>query len=362
MNEELDVLGMIELMALPGFCVQQGQITHCNSAAQALLFAPGMKVSEILKDGAQEYSSFSEGCLFLTLVCAGIRYSASVRRYRDTDVFLLEDDADSSELKSMALAARELREPLSSIMTIADRLFPVAARDGSQETRDQVARINRGLYQMLRVISNMSDAARYSCAASARRETLEINGFYKEIFDSVQPMVAHTGVCLTFEPLEQKLYCLADREKLERAVMNILSNAIKFTPAGGTIQAKLIRSGGRLAFTVRDSGCGIPEHIRGNLHNRHLRQPGLEDGRFGIGLGMVLIRSAAAVHGGTVLIDHPDGTGTRITMTMAIDQDTSGNLRSNVLCIDYAGERDHGLIELSQCLPSQLYASHDTIE
>ena len=56
-----------------------------------------------------------------------------------------------------------------------------------------------------------------------------------------------------------------------------------------------------------------------------------------------------------MLIDHPDDCGTRITMTMAIRQDTSGNLRSNILRVDYAGERDHSLIELSQSLPSQLY-------
>jgi hypothetical protein len=69
---------------------------------------------------------------------------------------------------------------------------------------------------------------------------------------------------------------------------------------------------------------------------------------------MVLIRSAAAAHGGTVLMEHPEGMGARITMSLAIRQ-TSGQLRSNVLMVDYAGERDHGLIELAESLPARLY-------
>ena len=71
---------------------------------------------------------------------------------------------------------------------------------------------------------------------------------------------------------------------------------------------------------------------------------------------MVLIRSTAAVHGGTVLVDHPDGVGTRITISFAIRQGKA-TLRSPRMRIDYAGERDHALVELSDVLPAHLYRS-----
>ena len=103
-----------------------------------------------------------------------------------------------------------------------------------------------------------------------------------------------------------------------------------------------------------DSGSGIAENLRGSLFTRYAREPGLEDGRYGVGLGMVLIRSTAAAHGGTVLIDHPDDCGTRITVSLAIRQGDPV-VRSPRFAIDYAGERDHGLIELSDVLPAQLY-------
>lgn len=357
MEHELDAMGMLDLMVCPGFCVKENKIVKLNQAAESLLFPLGGDVSELLRTGREEYAEFTGGCLYLTVSVSGAEWGFSVSRMGDFDVFILEQDADHAELQAMALAARELREPLTSVMTTADRLFPMAALDNDPATRDQVARLNRGLFQMLRVISNMSDANRCDTGASARMETLDICAFFQEVFARAEELVSHTGISLTFENISQRIYCLVDSERMERAVLNILSNAIKFTPKGGTIEAKLTRRGAKLYLTVQDNGDGIPENLRGRVHSRYLRQPALEDGRYGIGLGMVLIRSAAAIHGGTVLIDHPGGRGTRITLTMAIRQDSSGTVRAGALRVDYAGERDHALIELSDTLPVSLYDS-----
>ena len=355
MDQEMNALGMLDLMIRPGFCVKDGKIVKCNPSARSMLLDEGMDVFPLLATGETEYGEFSGGTLYLTLALTGARWGASVTRMGEFDVFLLEEEADRSELQAMALAARELRGPLAGIMTTADRMFPMEALEDDPKLREQAARLNRGLYQMLRIIGNMSDAESYSAPRMTQLETLDIRDFFGGIFEKNQALMAHTGLTLRFENLSQNLYTLADSEKLERAVMNILSNAMKFTAPGGTIEAKLTRREKRLYLTVQDSGEGIPESIRGSIHRRYLRQPGIEDSRFGIGLGMVLIRSAAAIHGGTVLIDHPEGAGTRITMTMAIRQDASGNVRSPLLRMDYAGERDHSLLELSELLPASLY-------
>ena len=355
MDQEMNALGMLDLMVRPGFCVKDGVIVKCNASARSTLLEAGMDLLPLLATGRTEYAEYTGGTLYLTLEISGARWGASVTRMGDVDVFLLEEEADRSELQAMALAARELRGPLASIMTTADRLFPMEALEDDPQLREQAARLNRGLYQMLRIIGNMSDAEGYTSPRHTQMETLEIREFFGEIFEKNLALTVHTGLTLRFENLSQPLYTLADREKLERAVMNMISNAMKFTAPGGTIDAKLSRRDKKLYLTLRDSGEGIPEAIRGSVHRRYLRQPGIEDSRFGIGLGMVLIRSAAAIHGGTVLIDHPEGSGTRITMTMDIRQDPSGNVRSPLLRIDYAGERDHSLVELSEILPASFY-------
>lgn len=352
MDERNDIMGMLDLMVLPGFCVENQKITKVNPAAQGLLLTPGMEILPLLRTGQQEYAAFRGGCLYLILSIGGLSCGASVTRVGDLDIFVLEQDEDQQEFRSMALAARELREPLTNVMITASRLFPLSAQEDNPQLQEQAARLNRGLYQMLRILGNMSDAGENR---SSRQETCDLRTVMAEIFDKASALVQHTGITLTYSGPQEDILGLADREQLERAVLNILSNAVKFTPNGGTIQAELTRKGNLLSLRVQDSGSGIPEGLLSGLFRRYLRQPGIEDSRFGIGLGMVLIRNAAAAHGGTVLIDQPQGCGTRVTLTMALRQNTANELRSPVLRVDYAGERDHCLLELSESLPAFLY-------
>ncbi len=355
MEQRVDAMEMLGLMVRPGFYVQENRIIGANEGAQGLGIKVGADVRPLLLTGRSEYETFRTGRLYLTLNAGGQSLGMSVTRIGDLDMFILEQDDDQAELQAMALAARELREPLSSVMSTADRLFPVEARQDDPTTREQVARINRGLLQMLRIIGNMSDAVRYSSASAARQETVDIRHFLEDIFRHASELITHGGQTLTFRNLPEPLLCLIDQEKLERAVLNILSNAIKFTPSGGHIDASLTRQGNMLHLQIQDSGSGIAETLRGTVYSRYLRSPNLEDGRHGIGLGMVLIRSAAACHGGTLLIDQPEGAGTRITMTLAIRQNTDPMVRSPILRVDYAGERDHALLELADTLPPSLY-------
>jgi len=349
-----DAMEMVDHVVQPAFCVREGTIVKVNPAAAARMIEPGRKISEILKTGSEEYAAFTDGCLYLTLsLCAG-NCGAAVIRKKDFDLFLLEQEAEQDGLQAMALAARELREPLSSIMISAERIFPSIDPEDSK-MRDHAARINRGLFQMLRMISNMADANRYATHAESRQEMVDLSAFLGEIVSKASALAEHTGIRLNARLHPEPVWSLADSEKLERAAYNIISNALKFAPENSTVDISLVRRGNKLCFSVSDKGPGIPEQVRSTLFSRYVREPALEDGRYGIGLGLVLIRSAAALHGGTVLVDHPEGTGTRVTITLAICPGTADTLASPKMRVDYAGEWDHGLLELSNSLPAALY-------
>ena len=353
MEQRKHEMGLLDLMGRPAFCAAGGRIIRVNDAAAAFGLAAEMELSSLLMTGGEEYDVFESGCLYLTLSLNGQRLGASVTRLEEYDVFCLEELSDSRELRAMALAARELRTPLTTVMITAQRLFPVSGLEDAPDTREQVAQINRGLLQILRVIGNMSDAGHYA-ASPARMETVNMPGLLDEIFTKAAALVEHTQIRLSYEGDPQAVYCLADRECLERAVLNMISNAIKFSGPGDTIQAKLSRRGQKFYLSLEDSGSGIPAGIRGDVFTRYQRQCGLEDSRFGIGLGLVLIRAAAAAHGGAVLMDQPDGSGTRITMSLSIRQGC-GEVHSGFVPMDYSGEMDHALMELSDCLPAFLY-------
>lgn len=347
------VFGMLDLMQHPAFCVQNQTIIKVNPAAAPFLIETGCNVKTILHTGKEEYAEFEGGCLYLTLSIAGHTFGASVVRMDGLDVFTVEEEQVDPRLQALALAARELREPLSNVMAMTDQLFPALEADDSK-VQDQISHINRGLFQMLRILGNMSDVGRYQADTGMRQEVRDISAVLEEVFHRASALAAHAGITVHYTGYPESVYTLADAQKLERMVLNILSNALKFTPEGGTITAKLTRRGTRMYLSVCDSGSGIAENLRGNLFTRYSREAAVEDSRYGLGLGMVLIRNTAAVHGGTVLIDHPDGAGTRVTVSFAIRQGNAA-VRSPRIWIDYAGERDHGLIELSDVLPAHLY-------
>ena len=361
MDQITDAMGMIEHLNCPAFCVREGIITNANEAAMGRMIEPGKPITDYLKAGMEEYRNFNDGCLYLSLEICGQNLGFSVIRKQGFDLFQLEQDTVNQELQVLALAARELREPLARIMISANQLFPETNSETDPAAAAQAARLNRGLYQMLRLISNMSDANRYASETDIPMEVKNISALLDEVFAKAAVLVDQAGIRLEYAGISEPIYTLVHADMLERAVLNIISNALKFTPKGGRIQASLQKQGSKLYLSILDNGTGIQQSLRGNIFSRYNRDAGVEDGLFGIGLGFVLIRSTAIRHGGTVLVDQPEGSGTRITITLAIRPGTGKEVRSPMRGPDYASERDHGLLELSDVLGPELYDPRNTI-
>ena len=354
MDHITDAMEMVDHLNHPAFCVREGIIVKVNPAGEARMIECGSAVSGLLHTGQEEYSELRSGCLYLTLSMGGTLRGASVTRKNGFDLFILERESERTDLQALALASRELRDPLSGMLISKECIFSAANPEDSR-IREHIASYNRELNRLMRLISNMSDADLFLHDSGARQEIRDICGIIRETMAAVSDRASHTGIRLLCELYPEPVYCLVDADKLERAILNILNNAMKFTPEGGTVQVTLTRREKKLYFSVLDSGCGIPENLRSVIFSRYTREPGLEEARYGMGLGMVLVRSAAALHGGTVLVDHPQGAGTRVTMTLPIREGDGKTLRSPRLKVDYAGERDHVLQELSDILPAALY-------
>lgn len=341
---------MLELLLRAAFCVVGGKITKINQAAAPYLLQEGADIYPMLATGKEEYAAFTDGCLYLTLNIGNRKLGANVIALEDCHLFILEQPNEKTELQSLALAAKELREPLAAMTTSANEILSRTDADSKH-----AAQFNRRLYQMMRIVSNMSDAILFSHATADRMEYIDICAFLEELLEKTAAQLQAADMHLRYTLPAQSMIIPADAAKLERAVYNLIANAAKHTPAGGSIQANLAYRG-RLYLSVTDQGPGIASGVKSSIFDRYLRTPSITDGLDGIGLGMVLIRSVATLHGGTVLIDHPQGCGTRVTMTLEPRQRNTMQLRSPIFQIDYAGERDHGLQELADILPASLYA------
>lgn len=335
---------MISEMHFPAFLVQNGVITCVNQPAAQRTAQAGMAVSDILVTGHEEYERFHNGSLYLTVCLCGIQYDCCVTQLQQAQLFVIDEEAPHAELQALALAAKQLYIPLFEISLITDRL--------SQIPEDDRSKLRHHLHRLQRIIANMSDTGRLT-TATPQMISCELCALFEEVFEKSKTLLSQAGINIIYQVPSQPVYSLAEPEMLKRAAYNLISNAAKFTISGKPIQAALCRSGSRLYLSVSGNSNGNLAH--GSIFKRYTRQPGFENTKFGIGLGMTLINAAATAHGGAVLAEQTKQDGFRITMTISIKKAKNLELRSAVLVPEIYGGQDQALIELSDVLPYQLY-------
>ena len=324
---------LLALLDRPAFLAENGRITSLNAAAQALALSQGMDLRELLSDAQEAYSEFTGGCLSLTLRLPSCSVPAEVTVLDHVHLFTLEPKSAEAELRMLSLAAQALRDPLTDVMALAETL--------PQDTPNRGA-LTRSLYRLLRIVGNMTPQPLF------RPEMLELNALLREVWDSAQPACDAWGVRFGFTPSPAPAFTAADGAMLTRAIHNLLSNSMKFSQ-GREFRMELLRSGGIIRIRFLDPGAQLPP----DPFTRYLREPGPEDPRCGIGLGLRLVRNAAIAHRGTALMAALPGGGLVTELRLPIRQDTL--VCSNRLRISYTGERSPLLVELSDVLPPEFY-------
>ena len=353
MDQNTDYSTMLELISRPAFIANGTHVLCVNQPAANLLITPQTPLTEWLPSLPEAFSTLTDSCLFLTLHIHGIPTDASVTCRNGEYLFVLDGADTQPQLQAFSLAAKTLRMPLSGAMLAAERLGNT--QDASEDFKKDAAALNQHLYQLLRIVCNMSDAQQYAQPQAPSLSLRDATALFGEFFEKAGGLVQQAGMTLRYHGPEEPIPCSLDEEKLERALYNLIANAMKASQKGGILDVELSRRKNHLILSVRDHGEGLHRELLPTVYSRYLRQPGMEDASFGIGLGMVLIRSAAAAHQGTVLIDQPASGGTRVTLTLKLLPLQDAAFHCNPPLFDYAGERDHGLVELSEQLPSHLY-------
>ncbi len=332
-----DIAHMLELINRPAFCVEGGVITAANRGALARQIPLGDRVEPMLLTGVQEYRSFSGGCLCVRLRCCDGIYDAQVSELEAGQIFTLEPESAGEELRLLALTAQVLRNPLGDVLALAEELPEDA-------DPDRVARSRRGLYQLLRIVSNLS------MPWGLRLEMQDVDAVLREFCEKAGHACESRGVRLCYRGASRPVYSNLDAQMLTRAILNLLSNSLKFAADGGEILMELNPGKTHYRISVRDYGSAsvaVPDPF-----TRYLREPGIEDGRTGMGLGLKLVQLVTAAHGGAVLIPRLE-KGFQVVLSIPINQDTQ--VRNHRYQLSYSGDRDAMLLELSDVLPPEFY-------
>lgn len=330
---------LLSLADHPAFLAEDGRVCAANAQAISHGIGIGTSIEDLLDGCADAWREFSGGYLSLPLLLCGIRCCATVTTVGPRQLFTLEPETADTELRMLSLAAQALREPLGDVMALVESL-------PNDETDERTAQISRGLHRLLRIVGNMSPHP------PVRPQMHEVGALLREIWDSAQPACESQGFRFTYEPCPAPVYSSVDEGLLMRAIHNLLSNAMKFSE-GREIRMQLSLHRPYYHITILDpGGASQPELV--DPFTRCLRNPGLEDPRSGLGMGMQVVRHAALAHGGTVLMTTASEGGIRVTLSLPLRQNPTA-VRSPRLGISYTGEHDPLLIELSDILPAEFY-------
>ena len=145
---EQDKQNLMEMIDRPAFIVKDGIITDANQTAKHRQISIGRPIWELLANHEEDYRNFNGGILHLTLEIGYIQCCAMVMRQDDGDIFLMERDSDQMYLQTLALAAQQLRAPLSNIMIVSDDLFPELTDPTQQE---KAAQLRHSYFQMMQI-------------------------------------------------------------------------------------------------------------------------------------------------------------------------------------------------------------------
>lgn len=255
--------------------------------------------------------------------------------------------------------AAQLRTALGGMHIAVGRLAPPDRRDRDAVLDRDAALLNHNYYSLLRLANNLSNAPMLLSDEPLLKENTDIVEWLAGLCRQAEPLFALRHVTLTLQCAAEHHTAAIHRDCLEQAVWNLLSNALKFTPDGGSVTVTLRLVHRQVLLAVSDTGCGIPAGNMETVFDGYLHPERLAVLPGGLGLGLPLCRRIAEGHGGRLLLDSREGQGT--TVTLALPDETAGDMVEDVT-FDYAGGFQPALVGLADGLPFDAFLQRHSDE
>ena len=262
-------------------------------------------------------------------------------------------EADKKDLAALLPnIAAQARGALSSLRLAAAQLAPAEAREKDPVLDQRAALLDQSYYRLLRLVNNLSLSACMEEGRPLHLRDRDLVRFVAEQCDRAEGLAALVGLKLRFSCQLDRCLCAVDGDALEQILDQLLSNAMKFTPAGGRVTVELRRIQGRVLISVEDSGCGISEERLTMLFDRYLHRDPPETPVQGLGLGLAICQRLAELHGGALMAVSRVGRGSRFTLALP-DRQVGGELSD--VRFDYAGGFNRTLLGLADALPPEAF-------
>ena len=356
LNEELQ--SWLDGASTAQLLFRENALAGMNACAGKYLvnIRPGMTAERVLGEEAAEYmQSFRSGTMLFPAELSGMIFDAKLSAFQGYLLVELMEPVESLSASALRSIAETMSGPMTAVMALTPKLLPQLEETTDPKNMERAAQVNRGLYALHRAISNLRFASAEE-QLSIHPKRVNMTRWLLELTERLEPLCCMAGRKLTVEIPVREFLCDMDQELLERGLMNIISNAMKFTGEGGEIRLTLAKLGGRVRITVRDDGCGIPSYKMSNVFHQKEHRDLIPDPRQGIGLGLPMARRILQVHGGNLLLESEEGKGTAVHLMLpAVQGKGELSLSTTIQRPDYSGGFNKLLLELSDVLPSRAY-------
>jgi PAS domain S-box-containing protein len=201
----------------------------------------------------------------------------------------------------LAMLAHELRNPLAPIRNAVDLMRIKSADHSTQEWSRDV--IDRQLTQLTRLVDDLLDVGRITSGKIAlHKEPVEINAAVLRAVESVQPLADARGHTLEVGLARDPLLVDGDLARLSQVVLNLLNNAIKYTPDGGRIEVEVARESDLAMVRVKDTGIGMGADFIPRVFDLFVQgERALDRAEGGLGIGLTLVKRLVMLHGGDII-------------------------------------------------------------
>ena len=214
----------------------------------------------------------------------------------------------------ISIAAHELKTPMTGVKVAAQllrRSFRTTTLEASQ-TRS-IDTIERQIGKLARLVTQLLDTARLQSGRLAIAvEDADVSALVQEVAEQSRALSDRHQIVVETPP---ELRMPVDALRLEQVLLNLLDNAVKFTPGGGRIDVRVIREPTAAVIVVRDHGVGVPPEHRARLFDRFYQA---HPDRSGMGLGLYISRQIVEGHGGTITAEAPEDGGTRFVISLPL--------------------------------------------
>ena len=229
--------------------------------------------------------------------------------------------ATSAESQFLANISHEFRTPLNAILGYTQMLLQGVSGPLSEPQRKNLMRIDSNSRHLLALISDILDITRIESGRMPFTLTsFRITDIVDEVLSELEPIIRRSGLAVTARMPRTLPPARTDRHKVKQIVLNLLSNALKFTPAGSvTIGADFEPRSGTMTIAVRDTGMGIPEESQPKIFEdfRQLDESPAR-GHGGSGLGLSISRRLAQMLGGAIDLESHVGEGSTFTLQLPV--------------------------------------------